>query len=203
MKKIIVSGTLLLSAIIVGIRIVCLVFPGMPVLPRAAEDGESTIEAPRVQQIAEVESSWSEGDDRFEVISEGLPEEEEESASASLSETLGDAFFTNLERIRDLEEPLGEAGVAAFKAMFDALDADEKNSYAHHAANLIPDENIACLKAILTDVSEPQDVLETIYYDLLNRPEEIKNPILREVAELESHPLRDEAFEVLSDETKE
>lgn len=199
MKKIIVSGALLLSAIIVGIWIVRLVFPEMPVLTRAAEDGESTIEAPRAQPIAEVEPSRLEEEGRqFEVISEGLPEEE--SASASLSETLGDAFFTNLERIRDLEEPLGETGVAAFKVMFDALDADEKNSYAHHAANLIPDANVACLRAILMDVSEPQEVLETIYYDLLNRPEEIKNLILREVAELESHPLRDEVHELISNQ---
>lgn len=84
---------------------------------------------------------------------------------------------------------------AAFKAMFDALDADEKDSYAHHAANLVSDENIACLKAILMDASEPQEVLETIYYDLLNRPEEVKTPILREVAEVENHPLREEVRE--------
>lgn len=197
-KRLILSG-ILLSAIVVGIWIVRLVFPEMPVLPRAVEDGESTIEAPRAQPIAEVEPSRLDEEGRqFEVISEGLPEEE--SAPASLSETLGDAFFTNLERIRDLEEPLGETGVAAFKAMFDALDADEKNSYAHHAANLIPDANVACLRAILTDVSEPQEVLETIYYDLLNRPDEIKIPILREVAELENHPLREEVRELISNQ---
>lgn len=197
MKKIVISVALLLSAIVVGIGVVRLVSPEAPTAMRETEREDAELEAPRARQIDEVEPSYPDEASR-EGESEGAASVEE--STPTLSETLGDSFFSNLERIRDLEEPLGETGVAAFKAMFDALDADEKDSYAHHAANLVPDENIACLKAILMDALEPQEVLETIYYDLLNRPEEVKTPILREVAEVENHPLREEVRELISNQ---
>lgn len=160
-----------------------------------AESDIAATDLPRARLIEEVEPSYPAESPREDVEAD---EESSEASTATFGETVADMFFSNLERIRDLEAPLGETGVAAFKAMFDALDTDDKVSYAHHAANLIPDENIACLREILMDASESQEVLETIYYDLLNRPEEVKTPILSEVAELESHPLCEDARELIS-----
>ena len=50
---------------------------------------------------------------------------------------------------------------------------------------------------ILFDTKEPKDVLSSIYYDLLNRPEELKMPIIRKLAADKNHPLSEEALDLL------
>ena len=67
----------------------------------------------------------------------------------------------------------------------------------HHAQNLFTDISIAYLTEILYDVNEPEDVLSSLYYDILNRAEELKMPIVRKLADDESHPLYNEAKDLL------
>lgn len=89
-----------------------------------------------------------------------------------------------------------EADIAKFKVLFDKMDAEQRLEQIPHAQNLFSDASFGFLKAILMDPSEPQDVLESIYHDLLNRPEELKYPVLREVHKVKNHPLRGEIEEL-------
>ena len=87
--------------------------------------------------------------------------------------------------------------VADFKAGFDKLSDEVKLENIPHAQNLFTDASIEYLTVILVDTKEPKDVLSSIYYDLLNRPEELKMPIIRKLAADKNHPLSDEALDLL------
>lgn len=87
--------------------------------------------------------------------------------------------------------------VADFKAAFDKLSDEVKLENIPHAQNLFTDASIDYLTVILFDTKEPKDVLSSIYYDLLNRPEELKMPIIRKLASDKSHPLSEDAFDLL------
>ena len=87
--------------------------------------------------------------------------------------------------------------VADFKAAFDRLSDAVKLENIPHAQNLFTDVSIDYLTVILFDTKEPKDVLSSIYYDLLNRPEGVKMPIIRKLAADKSHPLSEEAFDLL------
>ena len=87
--------------------------------------------------------------------------------------------------------------VADFKAAFDKLLDEVKLENIPHAQNLFTDASIDYLTVVLFDTKEPKDVLSSIYYDLLNRPEELKMPIIRKLASDKSHPLSEEAFDLL------
>jgi hypothetical protein len=87
--------------------------------------------------------------------------------------------------------------VADFKVAFDRQSDEVKLENIPHAQNLFTDASIEYLTVILFDTQEPKDVLASIYYDLLNRPEELKMPIIRKLAADKSHPLSEEAFDLL------
>ena len=87
--------------------------------------------------------------------------------------------------------------IADFMAAFDKLSDEVKLENIPHAQNLFTDASIDYLTVILFDTKEPKDVLSSIYYDLLNRPEELKMPIIRKLAADKSHPLSDEALDLL------
>lgn len=87
--------------------------------------------------------------------------------------------------------------VADFKAAFDKLSDEVKLENIPHAQNLFTDASIDYLTVILFDTKEPKDVLSSIYYDLLNRPEELKMPIIRKLAADKNHPLSEEALDLL------
>ena len=87
--------------------------------------------------------------------------------------------------------------VADFKAVFDKLSDEVKLENIPHAQNLFTDASIDYLTVILYDTKEPKDVLSSIYYDLLNRPEELKMPIIRKLAADKTHPLSSEVLELL------
>ena len=87
--------------------------------------------------------------------------------------------------------------VADFKVAFDKLSDETKVENIPHAQNLFTDDSIEYLTVILFDTKEPTDVLSSIYHDLLNRPEELKMPIIRKLAADKNHPLSEEAFDLL------
>lgn len=110
-------------------------------------------------------------------------------------------FKVALERIENLQDGkkgLSKSDVANFKAAFDALDADEKLFQSNHCNVILEDSSVDCLKAILLDTNEPEDVLNAIFYELCNRDDAIKLPMLEEVSSLADHPNQSDARELLS-----
>lgn len=78
--------------------------------------------------------------------------------------------------------------VDAFHALFNAVDKEQKEDCLRRALNLIPDSNIMLLVGILMDSEEDKDLVELIYNDVLNRPEEVKMPILETIFKDRHHP---------------
>jgi hypothetical protein len=64
---------------------------------------------------------------------------------------------------------------------------------AQHVANLIPDENYASAAQLVTNALTPQAVLDVLIGDLLNRPNNLKLPLLLDVAKNPTHPWREES----------
>jgi hypothetical protein len=77
------------------------------------------------------------------------------------------------------------------------LPPEAQEQYAAHAVNLCGDEQFALLGEIYLNAQTPQVVTETIFSDLLNRPDEIKLPLLAKTLRNAAHPMAGEAEEIL------
>ena len=77
------------------------------------------------------------------------------------------------------------------------LPPEAQEQYAAHAVNLCGDEQFALLGEIYLNAQTPQVVTETIFNDLLNRPDEIKLPLLAKTLSNAAHPMAGKAEEVL------
>lgn len=75
-----------------------------------------------------------------------------------------------------------------FREQFNKVPKDRKDECIHRALNLIPDENVMLLAGILFDKTQEKDLLEAVYNDILNRDEEVKKPILKEIFKDKEHP---------------
>jgi hypothetical protein len=81
--------------------------------------------------------------------------------------------------------------------MFPRLPEAGQVEMATHLCNLVTDENYAQLGQLLASPQLPQDVLDTLMADVLNRPNGLKLPTLLEVARTADHPKAEDAKEVL------
>ncbi len=82
-------------------------------------------------------------------------------------------------------------------AMFSRLPEDGKVEAAQHISNLLPDDQYSDLAKILLDTKQPEEVLEVLMTDLLNRPNGLKLNTLFDVARAPEHPKAEEARDVL------
>jgi hypothetical protein len=77
------------------------------------------------------------------------------------------------------------------------LPPEAQEQYAAHAVNLCGDEQFGLLGEIYLNAQTPQAVTETIFSDLLNRPDTIKLPLLAKTLRNAAHPMAGEAEEIL------
>ena len=77
------------------------------------------------------------------------------------------------------------------------LPPEAQEQYAAHAVNLCGDGQFGLLGEIYLNAQTPQAVTETIFSDLLNRPDEIKLPLLAKTLRNAAHPMAGKAEEVL------
>jgi hypothetical protein len=83
------------------------------------------------------------------------------------------------------------------KDAFDRLDKADQMDCIRQALNLIPDERFTVLITILYDRGEDPEVLDAIFSDALNRPEEIKMPLLKAIRKDREHPMFFESSRIL------
>lgn len=88
--------------------------------------------------------------------------------------------------------------VAQLYALFPRVPNDAKVEIAQHLSNLVGDEDYAPLGELLKDPSLPDDALDVLLSDALNRPNAVKLPELLIVAKTPNHPKADEARDILS-----
>lgn len=100
------------------------------------------------------------------------------------------AFEQIVQRQESKEWRPSQEDIARFKALFDGMDREMRLEQIPHAQNLFTDAAFGFLKAILMDPAEPPAVLESIFYDLLRRPEALQKTTLRDVYAVKNHPLR-------------
>ncbi|MDO5320658.1 MAG: hypothetical protein Q4G65_18695 [bacterium] len=118
------------------------------------------------------------------------PEGEEPSEEAEdLEEKLVDEFDALTDK---WQEPAADKvtmeEVRRFREQFSKIPKARKEECIHRALNLVPDENVMLLAGILFDKSQDREILELVYNDILNRDEDVKKPILREVFKDKNHP---------------
>ena len=127
--------------------------------------------------------------------------------SQSVSNRIGSppaATGTNL--ISDWEDKLDEilgsesdetSKARQMLAMFPRLPPEGQVEVAQHLSNLLPDDEYAALGKLLTDSKLPEEVLDVLMIDVLNRPNSLKLPLLLQVARDPQHPKAVEAKELL------
>jgi len=77
------------------------------------------------------------------------------------------------------------------------LPPEAQEEFAAHAVNLCEDEQFGQLEAVYNNSATPTEVSEIIFNDALNRPDEIKLPMLAKTLRNPAHPMAGEAREIL------
>ena len=95
----------------------------------------------------------------------------------------------SMQRLRKaLKERYGDDVPQGFRDMFRRVPKARKDECVHRALNLIPDENVMLLAGILFDKEQDKEILDLVYNDILNRDEDVKKPILKEIFKDREHP---------------
>lgn len=110
---------------------------------------------------------------------------------------------------RAVDQALAETGepvelrAAALKVAFDKLETEQDQlDGIRRLLDLAEDESVAVVYPILFDRTCSTGILDVVFADVLNRPEEIKQPVIGRIADDPEHPLCAAAAHILS-ETRE
>lgn len=132
--------------------------------------------------VPEASAGGDDGED-----DDATPEEKAVLAWEDLAEELQEADFT-------ADPALGRK----VKAAFDAIkDPDNRLNEMQAMMNLISDGAVQALYPILFDTSYDADILDIIFSDILNRDDEVKYPMLEEIAKNKDHPNFADAAHIL------
>ena len=77
------------------------------------------------------------------------------------------------------------------------LPRERRRESAQSLLNLVSDGNFGVMRDVLFDPAQPTEVVDAVFNDLLNRPEEVKTPLLKEIAQDSSHANCAEARRIL------
>jgi hypothetical protein len=83
------------------------------------------------------------------------------------------------------------------KAAFDRLDPADQMDGVRMALHLMTDEQFPWMYGILFDMAQPPAVLDAIFSDGLNRPEDVKESMLRVLVTDKRHPMFFESARIL------
>ena len=127
--------------------------------------------------------------------SENLTEEErrkqEEKKQVNAFNALTDKWMAPVKGGVSMED------VDAFAAQFKKVPKTQREECLQRALNLVPDENVMLLAGILMDKSQDRGLMELVYNDVLNRDEDVKKAILRQIFADRKHPCWKDAAWVL------
>lgn len=123
-----------------------------------------------------------------EALADDEPLTEEEQAEAA-EEAAVAAFDAVIEKWQEPRKGgVSMDDIAAFAKTFRQVPEGRRDEEIHHALNLVPDENVMLLVGVLLDKSFGQEIVETVFNDVLNRDEDVKKPILLEIYKDKTHP---------------
>jgi len=103
------------------------------------------------------------------------------------------------EKVNDILGPEGDEKEKSKKLidLFPHLPPEGQEEVAHHLSNLVADEDYAPLSNFVTNSALPEAVLDVFVEDVFNRPNNIKLPLLLDIAQDPQHPRAGEAKDVL------
>ena len=107
------------------------------------------------------------------------------------------AWETLVDQVIEQKNVPVEEQAKRVKEAFDKLDKEDQMDGIHRSLNLFPEEQFPSLYAILYDKTENPEVLDAIFSDALNRPEELKNPLMKELVKDKEHPCFFESARIL------
>jgi hypothetical protein len=107
-----------------------------------------------------------------------------------------------VEAARAIEESDAEKSVRLL-ALFHTLPPEGQDEIAPELAALTPDSNYNALAGILTNPRTPEPVLDVLFTDILDRPDEIQLRTLLELAKAPQHPKATDALDILGIELGE
>lgn len=119
--------------------------------------------------------------------SDAIVQTEEEKREAEIEKRVND-FDDLTDRWMATSKSVTMADVETFAATFRRVPKARQDECIHRALNLIPDENVMLLAGVLMDKTMDKEIVETVYNDILNRDEDVKMPILKEIFKDKSHP---------------
>jgi len=107
------------------------------------------------------------------------------------------AWESLIDQVSGLKEAPADDQAQRVKAAFGRLAPADRMDGIRRALNLLPDEQFPALYAILFDRTQDAEVLDAIFDDALNRPESIKNPLMKALRQDDGHPLFFESARIL------
>lgn len=136
------------------------------------------------------ESETAEEDERESEETEG---EESEKTPEEIAEEAEELAVEEFDALTDVwmeqtDKEVSMEDIDKFGAAFRNVPKARQDECVHRALNLIPDENVMLLAGILMDKSLDQEIIETVFNDVLNRDEEVKEPILQQIFKDKEHP---------------
>ena len=126
-----------------------------------------------------------------ETLSEPTLDEQAEAQLAADFNSLLDTYSKPLNRA------ITKADRAKVNQTLKRVSAKKRRDATKSLLNLVPDENFGVMLDTLFDKSQPDEVVSAIFDDVLNRPRETKEPILKEVAKDRDHVNCAEARRIL------
>jgi hypothetical protein len=130
-----------------------------------------------------------------------------DASSSEEEDRLVEAFDMETDSWLDIAKALPTMqDVLDFKAKFNRVPANRKVECLQRALNLLPDEHVLLLAGILMDKTQERDVVELVYRDILNRPDAVKTPVLKQIYADREHPCWDDTrwiFEVTGEKASD
>jgi len=117
--------------------------------------------------------------------------------TGTAAEKAVEAWETLVDQMAEMTDAPTRERRASVKEAFDKLAKADQMDAVQMALNLLPDEQFTSLYGILFDKQGDPEVLDEIFNDALNRPEEIKVPLMKELAKDKNHPLFFESARIL------
>ncbi len=107
-----------------------------------------------------------------------------------------DEWVERLDNLLDADED-NSATARKLIAALPALPPEAQEEYVAHAVNLCGDEDFGLLANVYLASETPPIVAEIIFDDALNRPDDLKLPMLAKTLQNPTHPLAGESREIL------
>ena len=180
-------ATIALAIAALAVVLVFLFLPGPPA-PTAPTGEEAKVPAKETAQPATYSSDL--GSD----IAVSAPKTVTATAGTSLPP--GMAWEDRLDELLTNDEDNTTTARGLVSSMR-GLPPEAQEEFIAHAVNLCEDEQFELLANVYFEAATPSEVKETIFNDVLNRPDEIKLPLLAKTLRNPTHPMAGESKEIL------